>query len=98
MREGRISEVIWLQHLVILVEGPDIHVESIEKRRDGFAISIHGHGESELLTRFISHRRGSTWSIGGVGTASGKRGAWDVVHVDLDGCSVRSVTLSTETA
>ena len=94
VREGRISEVVWFEDLVILVEGPDLHVESIEQRSDGFEVTIHGHGETALLSRFISRRWGDAWTVEGVGTAIGKRAAWDVVHVDFHGCSVGRIMLT----
>ena len=95
VREGRISEIVWLDDLVILVEGPGVHVERIEQTSDGFEMEIHGHGETELLTRLISHRRGDPWTLSGSGTAIGKRGAWDAVQVAFDGRSVGSIKLTT---
>ncbi len=98
MREGRISEVVWLEDFVVLVEGPGVHVERIEQTSDGFEMEIHGHGETELLTQLISHRRGDPWTLSGAGTASGKRGAWDAVQVAFAACSVESIKLTTAMA
>ena len=84
------------EDLVILVEGPDVYVENIEESSDGFEIKIHGSGEAELLTQFIDRRRGDTWTMTGSGARIGKRGAWDIVHVEFHGCSVGGVRITTE--
>ena len=98
VREGCISEVVWFENLVTLVEGPDVYIESIEERSDGFEIKIHGRGEAELLTQFINRQRGEAWTLEGSGTAIGKREAWDIIHVDFPGRSVGRVIFTEGTA
>ena len=87
VREGRMTELVWFENLVILIEGPEVYVESIVER-SGYEIQVHGRGEAELLAQFISRRTGDRWTMGETGAAVGKRGEWDVVHVDFQGSSV----------
>ena len=94
VKEGRISEVLWFKDLVILVEGPETYVEKIEEGSIGFEVTVHGHGEAELLTQYVDLQSVSRGKSKGSGTASGKRGAWDVVQVVFGGSSVERIVIA----
>ena len=81
------TELVWFENLVILIEGPEVYVETIVER-SGYEIQIHGRGKAELFAQFISRRTGDRWTMGETGAAVGKRGEWDVIHVDFQGSSV----------
>lgn len=93
VREGRMSEVVWLENIVFLVEGPDVDIESIEKKSNVFEIKIHGFRKAEVLAQFIGSRMGDTCIAEGSGTAIGKRGAWNVIQIEFRGSSVGKIKI-----
>lgn len=61
--EGRLSELIWRDNLVLLIEDERVYVEALEEREGGFELEVHGYGEAKLKMRLLDGKEIRSISI-----------------------------------
>jgi hypothetical protein len=87
VREGAITELLWLDDCILHTDDGDLFIESLERTEDGFAAALHGHGEVCLSAalRTACPVRVVNWS--GDSAAATPAGPGTEIRLSFDGCS-----------
>ena len=56
VREGRLSELIRQGDMAVLVEDPNVFVDTVEEGKSGWTLTAHGCGEASVWVRPLGHQ------------------------------------------
>jgi hypothetical protein len=60
VREGRLTEILWLGDIAVLVEDAKVFVDAIQKRENGWTLTVHGYEEGTVWAQHLG-QQGRTW-------------------------------------
>ena len=94
VKEGRLSEVVWLDGLAIGVEDEDVYAESVSVSGGIYVIKLHGFGRGELLVRVLGDKHLATTVFRGEPVETTTREGWTAIGVDFGRRSTGECSIS----
>ncbi len=83
VREGRMSEVLWVGNLALLLEGDELYVEEVGQSSTAYSLKVHGIDRPVLRFRFLNGEPCDRITIGGQATVWQDEGEWSSVRVEF---------------
>ena len=97
VREGRLSEVVWSDSIVFLIENAAIYVENVVHTQNYYTAKIHGFGHAEVKTGLFGRSSIKSVMFEGEPVEVFEDNEWIELNIDFHGRSVGDLKIELNT-